>query len=53
MREFRSEQLDNLAFGAAVLGTGGGGNPYVGTLLARQAIEEHGPIDGRRSGRGS
>ena len=44
MREFRSEQLDDLAFGAAVLGTGGGGNPYVGTLLARQAIEEHGPI---------
>ena len=45
MREFRSEQLDDLAFGAAVLGTGGGGNPYVGTLLARQAIEEHGPIE--------
>lgn len=44
MREFTSEQLDDLAFGAAVLGTGGGGNPYVGTLLARQAIEEHGPI---------
>jgi DUF917 family protein len=44
LREFHADQLEDLAFGAAVLGTGGGGNPYIGTLLARQAIEEHGPI---------
>lgn len=30
--------------GAAVLGTGGGGNPYVGKLLAQRAIREHGPV---------
>lgn len=37
--------LDDLARGAAVLGTGGGGNPYIGKLLAKQAIREHGPVN--------
>ena len=37
--------LEDLARGAAVLGTGGGGNPYIGKLLARQAIREHGPVE--------
>lgn len=36
--------LHDLAFGAAVLGTGGGGDPYIGRLLAQQAISEHGPV---------
>jgi uncharacterized protein len=36
--------LPDLARGAAVLGTGGGGDPYVGQLLVRQAIREHGPV---------
>lgn len=30
--------IGNLARGAAVLGTGGGGDPYIGALLARQAL---------------
>ncbi|MDQ0377034.1 DUF917 domain-containing protein [Amycolatopsis thermophila] len=38
------DHLEDLARGAAVLGTGGGGDPYVGRLLVRQAIREHGPI---------
>ena len=38
------DQLEDLARGAAVLGTGGGGDPYVGRLLVREAIREHGPI---------
>jgi len=37
--------LDDLATGATVLGTGGGGDPYIGKLMAEQAIEEHGPVD--------
>lgn len=37
--------LDDLARGAAILGTGGGGHPYIGMLLARQAIREHGPVE--------
>jgi DUF917 family protein len=37
-------ELPDLARGAAVLGTGGGGNPYIGRLLAEQAILERGPV---------
>jgi DUF917 family protein len=39
------DNLDDFATGATVLGTGGGGDPYIGTLMARQAIEEHGPVE--------
>ncbi len=39
-----AEDVEALARGAAVLGTGGGGDPYVGRLLAEQALREHGPI---------
>jgi DUF917 family protein len=38
------EHLDDLAIGAAILGTGGGGHPYVGKLLAKQAIRGFGPV---------
>ncbi|WP_158891120.1 DUF917 domain-containing protein [Amycolatopsis anabasis] len=38
------DHLTDLARGAAVLGTGGGGDPYVGRLLVRQAIREFGPV---------
>jgi len=44
LRQFTETDLDDLAIGAAILGTGGGGNPYVGKLLARAAIREHGPV---------
>lgn len=36
------ENLEDFARGAAFLGTGGGGDPYVGRLLAQQAIKEFG-----------
>lgn len=36
--------LDDLARGAALLGTGGGGDPHVGRLLALAAMEQHGPV---------
>ncbi len=39
------EHVDDLARGAAILGTGGGGDPYIGALMLRQAIRDHGPID--------
>jgi DUF917 family protein len=39
------EDLDDLAVGAALLGTGGGGDPYIGKLMAKSAIERHGPVD--------
>jgi len=44
LRELGESDLDDLAVGAAILGTGGGGNPYVGRLLAREMIRAHGPV---------
>ena len=44
MRILTTADLEDIAFGAAVLGTGGGGDPYIGKLLARVAIERNGPV---------
>ncbi|MEW6472802.1 MAG: DUF917 domain-containing protein [Actinomycetota bacterium] len=44
MRLIGEEQLDDIALGAAILGTGGGGDPYIGRLLAREAIRAYGPV---------
>ncbi|MCC6791002.1 MAG: DUF917 domain-containing protein [Thermomicrobiales bacterium] len=44
MRTIVREQLDDIALGATVLGTGGGGDPYVGKLMAAAALERYGPI---------
>lgn len=40
--EIRIEDIDDLAFGAAFLGTGGGGDPYLGRLMAKQALAKVG-----------
>lgn len=40
-----STDIDELALGATVLGTGGGGDPYIGALMAKQAIERTGPVE--------
>lgn len=37
-------EIPELARGAAVLGTGGGGDPYIGSLLAQQALRKHGDV---------
>ncbi|MCI1207248.1 MAG: DUF917 domain-containing protein [Microbacteriaceae bacterium] len=39
-----ADDLPDLALGATLLGTGGGGDPLVGRLLVDQAIREHGPV---------
>jgi DUF917 family protein len=44
MCTFDIENIENVAVGAAVLGTGGGGDPYIGKLMAIQAIRECGPV---------
>src|SRR5919204_6493987 len=38
-RELRREDLADLARGAALLGTGGGGDPYLGRLLVEQEYQ--------------
>jgi uncharacterized protein len=44
MRLITAEQLDDIALGAAVLGTGGGGDPYVGKLMAQDVINRCGHV---------
>ena len=44
MWQLTEPDLEAIAIGAGILGTGGGGNPYVGRLRARQAMREHGPV---------
>lgn len=39
------QEVEDIALGAAVLGTGGGGDPYIGRLMATQAIEDYGPVE--------
>lgn len=44
MRVIQAENIDDIALGATVLGTGGGGDPYVGKLLAKQALRDCGAV---------
>ncbi len=44
MRYITEETLEKIAVGAAVLGTGGGGDPYIGKLMTREAIRKFGPV---------
>jgi hypothetical protein len=44
MRYLDEDSIEKIAVGAAVLGSGGGGDPYVGKLMAKQAIRKHGPV---------
>lgn len=44
MRTIDEQDLDDIATGAGILGTGGGGDPRLGRLIASQAIREHGPV---------
>ncbi|MEM5108525.1 DUF917 family protein, partial [Enterococcus faecalis] len=44
MRYLDAEAIENIATGAAFLGTGGGGDPYIGKMMALSAIEENGPV---------
>lgn len=45
MRILTEKNIEDIALGAAVLGTGGGGDPYIGMLMARQAIRQYGPVE--------
>lgn len=45
MRRVDATEVNAIGLGAAVLGSGGGGDPYLGELMATQALTENGPID--------
>src|SRR5206468_4643548 len=39
------DALESIAIGAGILGTGGGGNPYLGKLAARRLLREGSRVD--------
>ena len=43
LREVTLEDIRPIAIGAGILGTGGGGNPYLGGLHLASIIRERGP----------
>lgn len=44
MRMIDELALEDITLGSTILGAGGGGDPYVGKLLARDAIRRFGPV---------
>lgn len=44
MRLIDEAALDDITIGSTVFGAGGGGDPYIGKLLARDAIRRFGPV---------
>lgn len=44
MRTIGLKEIEDIALGAALLGAGGGGDPYIGKLVAMSAVRECGPV---------
>ncbi len=44
MRKIGIKEVEDIALGAALLGAGGGGDPYIGKLMAMGAIRDCGPV---------
>ena len=44
MRTLGRQEIEDIALGAALLGAGGGGDPYIGKLVALSAVEEYGAV---------
>lgn len=44
MRHLVSSDIPDIALGSSLLGAGGGGDPYVGSLIARQALDKAGSV---------
>ena len=44
MRKIGIAEVEDIALGAALLGAGGGGDPYIGKLVAMGALKECGPV---------
>jgi len=44
LRQIGLNEIEDIALGAALLGAGGGGDPYVGKLVAIGAVRECGPV---------
>lgn len=45
MKKIGLKEIEDIALGASLLGAGGGGDPYIGKLIAMAAIQECGEVD--------
>ena len=45
MRKIGIQEIEDIALGAALLGAGGGGDPYIGKLTAIGAVKECGEVE--------
>ena len=45
MRKIGIEDIDDIALGSSLLGSGGGGDPYMGRLEAIAAVKKYGPVE--------
>ena len=50
MRKIGIPEIEDIATGAALLGAGGGGDPYVGKLVAIGAVQRVRPGDAAGAG---
>ena len=48
-RYLGEQEVEDIAMGAAVMASGGGGNPYVGILIAKQCVADNGSFRCSRS----
>ncbi|MBK8030702.1 MAG: DUF917 domain-containing protein [Chloroflexi bacterium] len=44
LQQVTLDDIQPIALGAGILGTGGGGSPYLGSLILREAIKEYGAV---------
>ena len=44
MRKIGIKEIEDIALGAALLGAGGGGDPYIGKLMAIGAVRDCGEV---------
>jgi len=44
MRILDEKAIEHIALGASLLGTGGGGDPHIGKLMALNAVRKYGPV---------
>ena len=44
MRYLDASNIENIATGASLLGAGGGGDPYIGKMMALSAVAKYGPV---------
>ena len=44
MKHIQIQDLQAIALGSAIYGTGGGGDPYIGRLLATETMKQYGPV---------